>query len=178
MEARNAESGMARFSSSVVCSSTSPQKKRPPLPWPPKRRLGCFNLHACGIEVGAFTPRSSTKLTLLCNRCVCTCPAQDVRMLRSRQFPEDAGPLAHPIRPESYIVMDNFYTATVYVKGAEVSQPPAPRDARHSSPVGCSGVRMLLSACLSTGLPCCVGRSAMLCLSSDAEFASARTQQR
>lgn len=43
-----------------------------------------------------------------------------MRTLRSRQFPEDAGPLSHPIRPESYIAMDNFYTATVYVKGAEV----------------------------------------------------------
>ena len=37
-----------------------------------------------------------------------------------RQFPEDAGPMSHPIRPESYISMDNFYTATVYEKGAEV----------------------------------------------------------
>lgn len=45
---------------------------------------------------------------------------QDVRMLRGRQFPEDAGPLAHPVRPESYIAIDNFYTATVYEKGAEV----------------------------------------------------------
>ena len=44
----------------------------------------------------------------------------DVRLLRSRQFPEDAGPMAHPIRPESYISMDNFYTATVYNKGAEI----------------------------------------------------------
>ncbi len=52
--------------------------------------------------------------------CQLVCRAQDVRTLRSRQFPEDAGPLAHPIRPESYIAMDNFYTATVYVKGAEV----------------------------------------------------------
>jgi aminopeptidase N len=43
-----------------------------------------------------------------------------VKMLRSRQFPEDEGPMAHPIRPESYISMDNFYTATVYEKGAEV----------------------------------------------------------
>lgn len=47
--------------------------------------------------------------------------AQNVRGLRSRQFPEDAGPLSHPIRPESYIAMDNFYTATVYIKGAEVT---------------------------------------------------------
>ena len=45
---------------------------------------------------------------------------EDVRGLRAGQFPEDAGPLAHPIRPESYIEISNFYTATVYNKGAEV----------------------------------------------------------
>jgi aminopeptidase N len=45
---------------------------------------------------------------------------EDVRTLRAAQFPEDAGPLAHPIRPESYIEITNFYTATVYNKGAEV----------------------------------------------------------
>ncbi len=44
----------------------------------------------------------------------------DVRVLRAAQFPEDAGPLAHPVRPESYIEIANFYTATVYNKGAEV----------------------------------------------------------
>ncbi|MEX2525682.1 MAG: aminopeptidase N [Gammaproteobacteria bacterium] len=44
----------------------------------------------------------------------------DVRMLRRMQFPEDASPMAHPVRPESYIEMNNFYTATVYEKGAEV----------------------------------------------------------
>lgn len=43
-----------------------------------------------------------------------------VKQLRARQFAEDAGPLAHPVRPESYIEIDNFYTATVYDKGAEV----------------------------------------------------------
>jgi aminopeptidase N len=43
-----------------------------------------------------------------------------VSVLRSSQFPEDAGPMAHPIRPPSYIEMNNFYTATVYEKGAEV----------------------------------------------------------
>ncbi|MCP4906633.1 MAG: aminopeptidase N [bacterium] len=43
-----------------------------------------------------------------------------VKQLRSRQFPEDQGPMAHPIRPDSYISIDNFYTATVYEKGAEV----------------------------------------------------------
>jgi aminopeptidase N len=45
---------------------------------------------------------------------------QDVRDLRERQFPEDAGPMAHPVRPESYVEINNFYTATVYEKGAEV----------------------------------------------------------
>jgi aminopeptidase N len=45
---------------------------------------------------------------------------ENVRGLRARQFAEDAGPMSHPIRPESYISMDNFYTATVYTKGAEV----------------------------------------------------------
>ncbi len=44
----------------------------------------------------------------------------DVRSLRAVQFPEDAGPLAHPIRPGEYIEIGNFYTATVYNKGAEV----------------------------------------------------------
>jgi aminopeptidase N len=45
---------------------------------------------------------------------------ENVRGLRAGQFAEDAGPMSHPIRPESYISMDNFYTATVYSKGAEV----------------------------------------------------------
>ncbi len=45
---------------------------------------------------------------------------QDVIDLRARQFPEDDGPLAHPVRPESYQEINNFYTATVYEKGAEV----------------------------------------------------------
>ncbi len=45
---------------------------------------------------------------------------KEVRTLRARQFPEDAGPLAHPVRPRSYIEINNFYTATVYEKGAEL----------------------------------------------------------
>jgi len=45
---------------------------------------------------------------------------QDVRDLRAYQFPEDAGPMAHPVRPDSYVEINNFYTATVYEKGAEV----------------------------------------------------------
>ena len=45
---------------------------------------------------------------------------KDVKMLRGRQFPEDSGPLAHPVRPASFVKIDNFYTATVYEKGAEL----------------------------------------------------------
>ncbi|MGN6818676.1 MAG: aminopeptidase N [Sphingomonas sp.] len=45
---------------------------------------------------------------------------EDVRSLRASQFPEDNGPLAHPVRPESYIEISNFYTATIYNKGAEL----------------------------------------------------------
>ncbi len=44
----------------------------------------------------------------------------DARLLRTQQFPEDNGPMAHPVRPDSYIKIDNFYTLTVYEKGAEV----------------------------------------------------------
>jgi len=43
-----------------------------------------------------------------------------VRGLRAAQFPEDASPMAHPVRPDSYVEINNFYTATVYMKGAEV----------------------------------------------------------
>ncbi len=45
---------------------------------------------------------------------------EDVRGLRAVQFPEDAGPMAHPVRPDSYVEINNFYTATIYDKGAEL----------------------------------------------------------
>ena len=45
---------------------------------------------------------------------------EDVRLLRAHQFAEDSGPMAHPVRPDSYIEINNFYTVTVYEKGAEV----------------------------------------------------------
>jgi aminopeptidase N len=48
------------------------------------------------------------------------CRIGNIRTLRAIQFPEDAGPLAHPVQPQSYLRIDNFYTATVYNKGAEV----------------------------------------------------------
>jgi aminopeptidase N len=45
---------------------------------------------------------------------------EDVKRLRAMQFPEDAGSMAHPVRPDAYVEIDNFYTPTVYEKGAEV----------------------------------------------------------
>ena len=58
---------------------------------------------------------------------MCTSPSakavkriEDVRLLRTAQFPEDAGPMAHPVRPDSYAEINNFYTVTIYEKGAEV----------------------------------------------------------
>jgi len=45
---------------------------------------------------------------------------EEVRILRAAQFPEDSGPLAHPVRPDSYVEINNFYTTTIYNKGAEV----------------------------------------------------------
>src|SRR3546814_17440941 len=45
---------------------------------------------------------------------------EDVRLLRARQFAEDAGALAHPVRPPEYREINNFYTLTVYEKGAEI----------------------------------------------------------
>ena len=45
---------------------------------------------------------------------------EDVRSLRAVQFPEDAGPMAHPVRPDNYVEINNFYTATIYDKGAEL----------------------------------------------------------
>jgi aminopeptidase N len=52
---------------------------------------------------------------------------EGVRALRASQFPEDEGPLAHPVRPESYLEISNFYTATVYDKGAELIRMMATR---------------------------------------------------
>jgi aminopeptidase N len=48
------------------------------------------------------------------------CRIANIRTLRNAQFPEDSGPLAHPVQPQSYLRIDNFYTATVYEKGAEL----------------------------------------------------------
>ena len=67
------------------------------------------------IEKGALRPDDATERSLRAAHRI-----DAVRSLRAVQFPEDAGPMAHPVRPDSYQEIGNFYTATVYQKGAEV----------------------------------------------------------
>ena len=64
---------------------------------------------------------------------------EDVRVLRTAQFPEDAGPMAHPVRPDSYIEINNFYTVTIYEKGAEVVRMMQTLTATASDPSGRTG---------------------------------------
>ncbi|GJM23010.1 MAG: aminopeptidase N [Planctomycetota bacterium] len=61
----------------------------------------------------------------------------DVRQLRSMQFPEDAGPMAHPVRPTQYLAIDNFYTTTIYEKGAELIRMMATLLGRDGFRKGC-----------------------------------------
>jgi len=66
---------------------------------------------------------------------------EDVRVLRTAQFPEDAGPMAHPVRPDSYIEINNFYTLTIYEKGAEVVRMMQTLCSTQSDPLGREGFR-------------------------------------
>ena len=64
---------------------------------------------------------------------------EDVRVLRTAQFPEDAGPMAHPVRPDSYVEINNFYTVTIYEKGAEVVRMMQTLVASTNDPLGRAG---------------------------------------
>lgn len=64
---------------------------------------------------------------------------EDVRVLRTAQFPEDAGPMAHPVRPDQYLEINNFYTVTVYEKGAEVVRMMQTLAGSASDPLGREG---------------------------------------
>ena len=64
---------------------------------------------------------------------------EDVRVLRTSQFPEDAGPMSHPVRPDSYIEISNFYTVTIYEKGAEVVRMMQTLVASLNDPAGRDG---------------------------------------
>ena len=61
---------------------------------------------------------------------------EDVRVLRTAQFPEDAGPMAHPVRPDSYVEISNFYTVTIYEKGSEVVRMMQTLVATPADPIG------------------------------------------
>ncbi len=64
---------------------------------------------------------------------------EDVRVLRTAQFPEDAGPMAHPVRPDQYLEINNFYTVTIYEKGAELVHMMQTLVASANDPMGRAG---------------------------------------
>lgn len=81
-------------------------------------RVTCRDWFQLSLKEGLTIFRDQTFTEDMLSRAVMR--IRDVNALREAQFPEDAGPLAHPVRPESYIEINNFYTATVYNKGAEI----------------------------------------------------------
>lgn len=81
-------------------------------------RVTCRDWFQLSLKEGLTVYRDQEFTCDLTNRQVKR--IEDVALLRNRQFPEDSGPLAHPVRPASYQSIDNFYTMTVYHKGAEV----------------------------------------------------------
>jgi len=81
-------------------------------------RVTCRDWFQLSLKEGLTVFRDQEFGTDLHNRQ--TARIREVRGLRAAQFPEDAGPMAHPIRPSSFVEINNFYTATVYEKGAEV----------------------------------------------------------
>ena len=81
-------------------------------------RVTCRDWFQLSLKEGLTVFRDQQFSAFMGSEAVCR--MNDVSVLRSAQFPEDAGPMAHSIRPDSYIEINNFYTATVYEKGAEV----------------------------------------------------------
>lgn len=81
-------------------------------------RVTCRDWFQLSLKEGLTVFRDQEFSSDMTSRSVCR--INDVNRLRTNQFAEDSGPMAHPIRPHSYIEIDNFYTLTVYEKGAEV----------------------------------------------------------
>ena len=81
-------------------------------------RVTCRDWFQLSLKEGLTVFRDQEFGADLHNRAIAR--IREVRGLRAGQFPEDAGPMAHPVRPASYVEINNFYTATVYEKGAEV----------------------------------------------------------
>ena len=83
-----------------------------------KEGLTVFRDQEFSMDMTAAAPGAKSVSALSAGRAVKR--IGDVRLLRAAQFPEDAGPMAHPVRPDAYMEISNFYTVTVYEKGAEV----------------------------------------------------------
>jgi aminopeptidase N len=81
-------------------------------------RVTCRDWFQLSLKEGLTVYRDQEFSSDMTSRAVCR--IDNVNRLRQFQFPEDSGPMAHPIRPSSYIEINNFYTATVYEKGSEV----------------------------------------------------------
>ena len=81
-------------------------------------RVTCRDWFQLSLKEGLTVFRDQEFSSDMTSRAVCR--INDVNRLRTNQFAEDSGPMAHPVRPQSYIEIDNFYTLTVYEKGAEV----------------------------------------------------------
>lgn len=81
-------------------------------------RVTCRDWFQLSLKEGLTVYRDQEFSSDMTSRAVCR--IDNVNRLRQVQFPEDSGPMAHPIRPSSYIEINNFYTATVYEKGSEV----------------------------------------------------------
>src|SRR6185295_7560305 len=81
-------------------------------------RVTCRDWFQLSLKEGLTVFRDQEFSSDIGSRAVERIAAVDV--LRTHQFPEDAGPMAHPVRPDEYIEINNFYTPTVYEKGAEV----------------------------------------------------------
>lgn len=81
-------------------------------------RVTCRDWFQLSLKEGFTVFRDQEFSSDVGSRAVCR--IEEVRRLRSMQFPEDAGPTAHPVRPDSFVEIQNFYTVTIYEKGAEV----------------------------------------------------------
>ena len=81
-------------------------------------RVTCRDWFQLSLKEGFTVFRDQEFSSDVGSRAVCR--IEEVRRLRSMQFPEDGGPTAHPVRPDSFVEISNFYTVTIYEKGAEV----------------------------------------------------------
>ncbi len=104
-------------------------------------RVTCRDWFQLSLKEGLTVFRDQEFSQDLCNEASARAVKriEDVRVLRTAQFPEDAGPMSHPVRPDSYVEISNFYTVTIYEKGAEVVRMMQTLVASANDPVGRQG---------------------------------------